>query len=79
MDPCFSTGRFRSGVRSLLPVGYKVQFCQKAARFFVVVLTVAAPYEAVNEFATRGNWFLPPAFQLIHTFIDRRYSFSAAW
>jgi len=51
----------------------------KAARFFIVALTVAAPYEAVNEFATRGNWFLPSAFQLIHTFIDRRYSFSAAW
>jgi hypothetical protein len=92
MDPCFSAGRFRSGVRSLLPVGYKVQFRQKAARFFIVALTVAAPY--VNEFATGGNWFLPPAFQFIHTFcerrfslestkipavIDRRYSFSAAW
>ena len=62
----------------MLPVGYKVQFRQKAARFFIVALTVAAVYP-VNEFATRGNWFLPPAFQFIHTFIDRRYSFSAAW
>ena len=77
----------------MLPVGYKVQFRQKAARFFIVALTVAAVY-AVNEFTTRGNWFLPPAFQFLHTFyerrfslestkipavIDRRYSFSAAW
>jgi len=74
MDPCFSTGRFRSGVRSLLPVGYKVQFRQKAARFFIVALTVAAPYEAVNEFTTRGNWFLPLAFQFIHSFHERRFS-----
>ena len=40
----FLDGRFRSGVRSLLPVGYKVQFRQKVARFFIAALTVAALY-----------------------------------
>ena len=46
----FLDGRFRSGVRSLLPVGYKVQFRQKPARFFIVALTVAALHRPPLQF-----------------------------